>query len=224
MISISNHSEGQKIVLEFIGEVINQSAKKQGLDLESKPVLPSIIHEITPISKFSPSPSNIERRLWASGKRFSQSQEEYNKSQKLPTPQTFVPAERNYLKMPPLVIPQPKLPERFQYLKPLPSEKQIDLGKLNPFLKDPMVVYIECNGPGQEIIVNGKMGRKRTGIFLDRQEIEDIVNYFSVQTKIPVGEGVYNVVYGKYQFSAIVSEMLGAKFTLKKMLYNPVFR
>ncbi len=223
MISISKLevSHRKAILHEFIGEVINQVAKKQGINLESKPSAMKIIPETMTPSKILP-PPRIER-TW-SGKRFSQSTEEYNKSQSLPMPQTFVPKERNYLKMPPLVIPQPKLPERFQYLKPLPSDKMIDLGKLNPFLRDPMVAYIECNGPGQEIIVNGRMGRKRTGIYLDKQEIEDIVNYFSLQTKIPVGEGVYNVVFGKYQFSAIVSEMLGAKFTLKKMLYNPNFR
>ncbi|MEX0932862.1 MAG: hypothetical protein WDZ77_02060 [Candidatus Pacearchaeota archaeon] len=123
-----------------------------------------------------------------------------------------------------LNIPKPKLPERFNYLKPSPSNMEIDLGILNPFLKDPLVKNIECNGPGENIMVIGTMGRKKTNIFLNEAQVEEVVNRFSKLTKIPSHEGVFRVVAGKFIFSAVISPKIGSKFLIKKMFYDPRFR
>ena len=114
-----------------------------------------------------------------------------------------------------LVISSPKLPPRFQYLKPTPTNIEIDLGKLNPLIKDPMVKNIECPGANQDIIVTGMMGRKRTDITLKRIEIEKIIKKFSEETKIPAHEGVFRVVVGKIIFSAIVSSIISSKFIIR---------
>jgi len=124
----------------------------------------------------------------------------------------------------PLHIPKPKLPARFDYLKPTPTNLEIDLGILNPFLKDPLVTNIECNGPGQNVHVIGTMGRKKTNVFLDEAQIEEVVRRFSETTKIPFQEGIFRVVAGKLIFSAIISQNIGSKFMIKKMIYNPGFR
>lgn len=123
-----------------------------------------------------------------------------------------------------LRIPETKLPPRFQYLKPIPHELDIDLGKLNPLIKDPLVKNIECFGPDQNIIVNGTMGSKPTGIMLSNDEINDVMERFSRATKIPFTEGVFKVVAGKLIFSAIISNVVGSKFIIRKMIYNPYFR
>jgi len=124
----------------------------------------------------------------------------------------------------PLIIPRSRLPPRFQYLKPTPTNLEIDLGKLNPLIKDPLVRDIECSGANQNIVVTGMMGRKKTEITLTREEIEKIVKKFSEAAKIPVQEGVFRIVAGKLIFSAVISSLIGSKFVIKKMIYNPGYR
>jgi len=123
-----------------------------------------------------------------------------------------------------LRIPEPKLPPRFQYLTPTPTKIQIDLEKLNPLIKDPAVKVIECNGPDENIIVRGTMGAKRTNIILNKEDIDNIIKKFSETAKIPIHEGIFRVVVGKLILSAIISDVVGSKFIIKKMIYSLVFR
>ena len=125
---------------------------------------------------------------------------------------------------PVLRVPEIRLPPRFNYLKPMPTNLRIDLGKINPLVEDPMVATIESSGPNQAVVVSGGMGRKPTNIILDRSDIDDIIDKFSKATKIPVHEGIFKVVYGRMIFSAIVSDVIGSKFVIQKMNYNPSFR
>lgn len=118
---------------------------------------------------------------------------------------------------PVLRIPIQKLPLRFEYLEPTPTAREIELGKLNPLIKDPLVMGIECNGQNTEIVVTGSMGTKNTNIVLDESEIKEIIEKFSRATKIPYGEGVFRVAFGKLIFLAIVSEEIGSKFVIKKI-------
>jgi hypothetical protein len=120
-----------------------------------------------------------------------------------------------------LRMPAPKLPQRLQYLKPTATKKQIDLGKLNSLLKDPAVKDIECYGPDTNVVVRGFMGTKNTNIILTKEEISQIIKKFEEESKIPVQEGVYRVVAGKMNFSAIISTITGSKFIIKKMKYRP---
>lgn len=128
------------------------------------------------------------------------------------------------IRRPVLFIPKPKLPQRFNYLRPVPTNLEIDLGKLNSLINDPLVKNIECNGAGQNIVITGTMGRKKTNIFLSKEEINEIIKKISETTKIPLHEGIFSAVAGKLIFSAIISDLLGSKFTIKKMTYSPRFR
>lgn len=119
-----------------------------------------------------------------------------------------------------LTIPDVNLPPRFDYLRPVPKEMSVDLKKLNPLIKDMNVRIIECEGAEQNVIVKGKMGEKKTPIVLNNDEINDIVNIFSKETKIPLHEGVYKVVLGNLIFLAIVSEVIGSKFIIRKMNFR----
>ena len=116
-----------------------------------------------------------------------------------------------------LIIPEIRLPERFNYLKPIPFEAHISLGKLDQLIKDSEVKMIECNGHEENIIVKGEMGERKTPITLTKAEIDEIINIFSMKTKIPAHEGIYKVVFGKLVFMAIVSEAIGSKFIIKKL-------
>ena len=120
-----------------------------------------------------------------------------------------------------LRIPEPKLPPQLQYLRPIPTNIQIDLEKLNPLIKDPAVKIIECNGAEENIIVEGIMGTKKTDIILNKEEINQIIKKFSETAKIPFQEGVFKVVVGKLILLAIISEVISSKFVIKKMMYTP---
>ncbi len=113
-----------------------------------------------------------------------------------------------------------QLPEHIQYLKPTPTNKDIDLAKLNPLINDPMVNAIECYGPEENIVVKGRMGIKKTPIILTKEEVNDTIDRFSRETRIPVQEGVFKVVAGRLILLAIISEVVGSKFVIKKMTHE----
>ena len=123
-----------------------------------------------------------------------------------------------------LKIPKTRLPKHLQYLKPTPSNvPEIDLGKLNQLLKDPVVRTIQCDGPDRNVFVKGAMGTKNTNIVLTKQEVDDVIKKFSEVTKIPTTEGLFKVVYGKLNFNAIISQVTGSRFIITKMIYNSGF-
>lgn len=120
-----------------------------------------------------------------------------------------------------LFIPEPKLPEHLEYLKPIPTPGiEIDLFKINSLIKDPAVRIIEAN-PEERVTVIGTMGTKPTDIILSKEDIDRIINKFSEFSKIPVTEGIYRVIVGNLILSAIISETIGSRFTIKKMITNP---
>jgi len=121
-----------------------------------------------------------------------------------------------------LAIPEPKLPKHLEYLKPLPkanAEVEIDLGKLNPLLKDRGVKIIE-GSPDEKVRIMGTMGTRMTDIFLTKEDVDRVISKFSEISKIPTNEGVYRVVVGNLILSAIISEVVGSRFVIKKMAYQ----
>ncbi|VVB82276.1 Uncharacterised protein [uncultured archaeon] len=119
-----------------------------------------------------------------------------------------------------LFIPEPKLPEYLEYLKPAPNtEIEMDLWKLNPLVKDQAVRIIEVN-PDEKVVVTGTMGTKQTGIVLNKEDIDRVINRFAEISKIPTNEGVYKVASGNLILSAIISSVIGSKLIIKKMAPN----
>ncbi|OGJ13019.1 hypothetical protein A3K62_00525 [Candidatus Pacearchaeota archaeon RBG_16_35_8] len=118
-----------------------------------------------------------------------------------------------------LRIPEPRLPPNLQYLKPTPHNVEIDLGKLNSLVQDPVVRRIECNGPGEYVVAMVPTPRY-TNTILNKEEIEEIIKAFEKKSRIPAHEGIYNVVVGKLVFSAIISDVIGSKFSINKMAYG----
>ena len=134
-----------------------------------------------------------------------------------PLPMPFRPKRR-------LVIPRPNLPTRLQYIKPIPTPKQLELGKLNPLIQDPSVQAIECNGPDENIIIQAPRERT-TNIKLSKEEIDEIINTFSKASRIPISEGIFRAAVGGFLLYGIISEVVGSKFIIKRIRYptRPVF-
>ena len=129
--------------------------------------------------------------------------------------------------MPPVLnIPEPELPSTVSYIKPEPTTEMVDLGRLNILVNDPLVKVIECNGPDKNIIVMGMMGRKNTPIKLSKEEIETTLGIFSGAAKIPINEGLFKAVVGSLVISAVISEIVGIQFIIRKIAqeYTPSYQ
>lgn len=109
------------------------------------------------------------------------------------------------------------LPDTVRHIRPIPRPEGINLGKLNQLLNDPFVKAIECGGPREKIYVSGVMGHKPTSIRLSNKEIDDVIMAFSQLGKIPVGPGAFNVFFGNLSISAMISEVVGSRFLIKKV-------
>jgi hypothetical protein len=191
------HSE--KIYIEKLQKII-ESEEKTG---ERKILQPKIITREAPVKKIK-IPTEIEKKPVETQIRKT-----------FPIRRFTKPLPRQ------LFIPEPKLPAHLEYLKPIPTAGvEIDLFKINPLIKDPGVRIIEAN-PDEEIIVTGTMGTKPTNIILSKEDIDRIINKFSEFSKIPTTEGIYRVVVGNLILSAIISETIGSRFTIKKMIAAP---
>ena len=119
-----------------------------------------------------------------------------------------------------LRIPEPKMPSRLNYLQPIKTNEEVDVGKLNSLVQDPNVMSIEIEGPNKNVFVSGRMGSKKTGVVLTKDEIEKIINNFSVSAKIPLSEGVNKIAHGRLVLNAILSDKLDKRFSLKKISDN----
>ncbi len=226
-LKLSNLDKKKIFLLEFTKELIKNSEKTFQQEPITKKILdikPETYKKIKPISekfpkefpKFPRLPQKfplkpiIKKRPLVK-KRFREL------PQQIPKRIFKLRPPRNYI----LRVPQQELPPQFQYLKPIPGEKQVDLGQLNPLLKDNAVKNIECNGPGKRIVVMGRMGMRATNIILTKEEIDDVVEKFSEASKIPYSPGVFRVVVGKLILYAIISEVVGTRFLIKKMYVAP---
>ena len=117
-----------------------------------------------------------------------------------------------------LRIPKPILPPHLQYLKPIPTNIKIDLGPLNPLIEDPYVTAIECNGANQYVMVFVEGMRKPTATTLSEEEIARVLEMFSENSMIPIQEGFVKMVVGNLVLSAVISNVVGTKFIIKKIV------
>ena len=115
----------------------------------------------------------------------------------------------------------PRLPPRLNYLRPTPRKLALDLGALNPILKDPFVTSIECDGEGKSLIAKTKTGAKKINIKLYKDQINEILNKFSKGARIPLIEGTLKIVLGSLILSAIYSTDISSRFIIRKMAFNP---
>ncbi|MEM4325987.1 MAG: hypothetical protein QXU40_01675 [Candidatus Pacearchaeota archaeon] len=118
------------------------------------------------------------------------------------------------------IYPKPisfKLLPSFKKIITPAQHQEIDLGKLNVLLKNPLIYVIRCDGPNKNIIVEGKNGVSTTFLHLNEKEIMEIIKKFSETTKIPINNGILNVLFKNIKFYSVISEVVGPKFIIKKI-------
>lgn len=229
---------GKFIFLEFTKELIRnyspekilkiKNEMKERLELENElKKTKNEIKEHTPIFSVVKPQVIIQKEPPVKQEWFNPIKEEQKspvlkKEAKFPDMQKYrkpieIKREENVFRELKLVMPETKFPLHIQYIKPVPMNKEIDLGKLNPLVNDKFVKVIECYGSNENIMVKGAMGTKKTAVVLTDDEIKSIVNKFSEETKIPAQEGIFKVAAGRLLFSAIISDIVGSKFIISKI-------
>jgi hypothetical protein len=212
-------------VFEFVPEKINQKTLREekipSVLKQEKQVIAreDTIPPSTIVAK-KEEPSLIKKEWFQKGEEEKaihlEKEKNFPNMQIYRKPREYSP-ERESFKELKIVIPETRFPPHIQYIKPVPINKEIDLGKLNPLIMDKFVKIIECYGPNENLFVKGSMGVKKTGITLTDEEIKGIINKFSEETRIPANEGIFKVASGRLMFSAIISETVGSKFIISKI-------
>jgi len=91
------------------------------------------------------------------------------------------------------------------------------LGKIDALLRDSTIQSIECQGPGKNLLVRRRGKISSTKIALTPDEINSIVNDFSVQAKIPLVGGILKAAVGDLIISAVTSEFVGSRFIISRL-------
>jgi len=91
-----------------------------------------------------------------------------------------------------------------------------EYGRITPLLNDPSISTIECIGPEKPIMVIRAGQRQMTKIALTSEEIKEILIKISDAVHIPLLEGVFRAAVDNFAINAIISEMIGSKFVIKK--------
>ena len=108
-------------------------------------------------------------------------------------------------------------------LTPSASEELqgIQLGKIRGMINDLNVISIECPGPNKFIIISTLTKVIPTQIMLNKNEINRIIESFSIESKIPRIGGVFKAIVNNLVITAIDSEYAGPKFIISKIRGNP---
>jgi DNA-directed RNA polymerase subunit H (RpoH/RPB5) len=95
-----------------------------------------------------------------------------------------------------------------------------NLQKVERMIQDPTVAVIECPGPGKFIIIKRGFKRFPTRVILNKDEIEEILNYYSEESRIPRIGGVFKAIVDNQVLTAIDSSYGGPRFIITKTRTN----
>jgi hypothetical protein len=101
-------------------------------------------------------------------------------------------------------------------VQPINSNPEMAWEKIQPLLIDPSVTHIECLGPGKQLMVSRAGQRQITRIILSDLEIKKILETISEKSHIPLLEGVFRAAIEDLSLNAVISEIIGSKFVIKK--------
>jgi hypothetical protein len=155
-----------------------------------------------------------------------------------PIQHSFVPPKRNLsalvtpIRMPTRTLrPQP-VPRAMPVMNSAPvapARKEIqmpaappgatlsqDYGKLTPLLSDPSVSTIECAGASKPLTIIRAGQKQMTRINLNVEEIKEFLQKISDIVHIPLLEGVFRAAVDNFSVNAVISEIIGSRFIIKK--------
>jgi len=93
---------------------------------------------------------------------------------------------------------------------------ELNLGKLDIFIKNPEITSIECNGPGTVLIIKKGAQLITTTTILSVEEINDIIQKISLATKTEI-TSMFKAMFGDMAITAFVSPIIGTRFLITKV-------
>lgn len=93
--------------------------------------------------------------------------------------------------------------------------------KILPLLRNPQVQYIECEGKDLPLKVISRGQKQITNIVLGDEDIKDILKVISEKARIPLIEGVFKVAVDNFILNAVISDVVGTMFIIKKFQQLP---
>jgi hypothetical protein len=95
-------------------------------------------------------------------------------------------------------------------------DKNNEYGKISPLLNDPSLSIIECLGKGKDLMIVRAGQKQRTRINLNEKDILGILGKVAEKSHIPMVEGVFRASVEGFSISAVISELVGSRFVIKK--------
>jgi hypothetical protein len=96
-----------------------------------------------------------------------------------------------------------------------------NLANISNLIEDPSVTSIECPGPKRMVIIKKFNKRMPLHIYLNQDEINFILDYFSQESRIPRIGGVFKAIINNMIMTAIDSEFAGPRFIITKTSPHP---
>jgi hypothetical protein len=118
----------------------------------------------------------------------------------------------------PGIIPPPIRQQMPQGMNPpnVSGKLSQDYGKITPLLNDASVSTIECLGAGKPVMIIRAGQKQLTKIILNTVEIKEILDKVSEAVHIPLLEGVFRAAVDNFSINAVISDMIGSRFVIKK--------
>ena len=89
--------------------------------------------------------------------------------------------------------------------------------KVKSLIDDPTISSIECLGPEKFLLIHRGQNISSIRLELDKHEINDLLNYFSKEARIPRIKGVFKAIINNLVVTAIDSEFGGPRFIITKI-------
>lgn len=100
-----------------------------------------------------------------------------------------------------------------------PLQKISGLAYINNLLTDPAVQSLECTGPGKPILVNRNGMIQATPFTMDTEDINALMREISERTRIPLVQGLFRAALGNLLITAVISDLIGARFIIQKRYF-----
>lgn len=119
----------------------------------------------------------------------------------------------------PVSRPHSISPIKLQQFQPQMTEaiEKSPFERIIPLFNDPLISSIECAGPEKNIIINKSGLIQAIPMTLTQEEIENIMDEFSMKTKIPLIKGVFKAALGNLLITAVMSDFVGTRFHIEKL-------
>jgi len=91
-----------------------------------------------------------------------------------------------------------------------------EYGKLSQLIKETSITTIECNGAEKDLTIIKAGEKQLTKISLSQEEIKGFLELIAKKANVPLIEGVFKAQVDNIEINAVISEVIGARFIIRK--------